>query len=154
MANDVRLSVDRLDSPEGARLAAAHLAEMEQRYDAPDEPDGLEPDQLAPPYGTFLIAWLDDVAVGCGGLRRIDTNVGEIKRMYVTPSTRRTGVARAILTELEEEARALGYGHLILETGTKQPEAIALYVSSGYDAIDPYGVYRDSPHSRCFTKRL
>lgn len=154
MANDVRLAPDRLDSTAGAALAAAHLAEMERRYDAPDEPDGLEPDQLAPPHGTFVIAWLDDGAVGCGGLRRIDERVAEVKRMFVSPAARRRGIARSVLAMLEDAARGLGYERIILETGTKQPEAIALYLSSDYQPIDPYGVYRDSPHSRCFTKSL
>lgn len=160
MADDVRVSEairlvpDRLDSPAGAALASAHLAEMETRYDSPDEADGLEPDHLAPPHGTFLVAWLGDVAVGCGGLRRIDSSVAEIKRMFVTATARRHGIARTVLEELVEQARALGYERLILETGTKQPEAIALYTSHGFEPIEPYGVYRDSPFSRCFAKDL
>ena len=160
MANDVRLSEpvrlerDRLDSAAGVALAAAHLAEMMLRYGEEDEPDGLEPDQLALPHGAFLVAWQGVTAVGCGGLRRIDPHVGEIKRMYVAPASRRSGVARAILTELEVQALDLGYERLILETGTKQPEAIALYSSHGYEQIKPYGVYRDSPFSRCFAKNL
>jgi GNAT superfamily N-acetyltransferase len=127
---------------------------MERRYGAEDEWDGLVPDQLAPPHGTFLIAWLDEEAVGCGGLRRIEASVGEIKRMFVAPAARRSGVARTILTELETTARALGYTLLKLETGIKQPEAIALYESHGYEPIEAYGVYRDSPLSRCFAKML
>jgi GNAT superfamily N-acetyltransferase len=158
MADDVRvmvkLEVGRLDAPEGAALAAAHLAEMERRYGAEDEWDGLVANQLAPPHGTFLIAWLDDAAVGCGGLRRIDDTTGEIKRMYVTDACRRQGVGRAVLGALEHTASALGYERLVLETGTLQPEAIALYESHGYEPIEPYGVYRDSPMSRCFAKVL
>ena len=157
MAHDVRvirLAVERIDGPSGSALAAAHLAEMVHRYGAEDEEDGLVPDQLALPHGTFLVAWIDDIAVGCGGLRRIEPGVGEIKRMYVAPSARRSGVARSILTELETNARAFGCTLLKLETGIKQPEAIALYESHGYVLIEPYGVYRDSPLSRCFAKEL
>jgi GNAT superfamily N-acetyltransferase len=158
VADDVRVSLElrigRLDSPEGATLAAAHLAEMERRYDAPDEWDGLEPDQLAPPHGTFVIAWLDGDPVACGGLRRIDAATSEIKRMYVTDDVRRRGIARAVLGTLEHTALDLGYARLILETGTLQPEAIALYLADGYEPIEPYGVYRDSPLSRCFAKTL
>src|SRR5687767_10439249 len=150
MADDVRLAVDRLDSPQGASLVAAHLAEMQRRYGAEDEWDGLVPDQLAPPHGTFLIAWADDQAVGCGGLRRIDDTTGEIKRMFVADSARRRGIARAVLVELEKAARDLGYERLILETGTLQPEAIGLYESHGYEQIEPYGIYKDSEMSRCF----
>jgi GNAT superfamily N-acetyltransferase len=151
---EIRLAVDRLDSVAGATLAGAHLAEMERRYGAEDEEDGLVPDQLAPPHGTFLVAWLDDEAVGCGGLRCIEPGVGEIKRMYVAPSVRRSGVARMILTELEVNAHAFGYARLKLETGIKQPEAIALYESHGYEQIEPYGVYKDSPLSRCYAKDI
>jgi GNAT superfamily N-acetyltransferase len=150
----VRLAVDRIDGRHGAALAAAHLAEMEVRYGEPDEWDGLDPDQLAPPHGTFLVAWLEDVAAGCGGLRRIDDTTGEIKRMFVTADARRRGIARGVLAELEATARSLGYTRLILETGVKQPEAIALYESHGYEPITPYGAYKDSPLSRCFGKNL
>lgn len=150
----MRLEVARIDEPEGAALAAAHLAEMERRYGAEDEWDGLVPDQLAPPNGTFLVAWIEDEAVGCGGLRRIDDTTGEIKRMFVAESARRHGVARAVLVELERTAQRLGFERLILETGILQPEAIALYESHGYEPITPYGVYADSPMSRCFAKPL
>ena len=161
MANDVRvipsnirLTPDRLDSATGVALADALMAELEVRYGGPDEADGLHADQLAPPNGTFLVAWIDDEAVGCGGLRQLESGVGEIKRMYVAPSARRAGVARTVLTELEQTARSLGYKHLKLETGTEQPEAIELYLSTGYEQIEPYGVYKDSPLSRCYAKVL
>jgi GNAT superfamily N-acetyltransferase len=148
------LRVGRIDSPEGARLAQAHLDEMERRYGQEDEWDGLAPEQLAPPHGTFLIAWIDDAAVGCGGLRRIDDATGEIKRMYVDDDARRQGIARGVLEQIEATAREVGYSRLVLETGTLQPEAIALYESHGYEPIEPYGVYKDSPLSRCFAKDL
>jgi GNAT superfamily N-acetyltransferase len=154
MAIDVRVAVDRLDSPVGAALVKALLEELVVRYGAEDELDGLRAEQLAPPHGTFLVAWIDDDAVGCGGVRRIDDATGEIKRMFVAESARRRGVARAVLGELERTARALGYQRLILETGTMQPEAIALYESHGYDPIEPYGAYKDSPMSRCYAKRF
>lgn len=150
----MRLEVDRLDSPVGVSLAEALAGEYLLRYQEEDVQDGLATDQLTPPDGTFLVAWLDDVAVGCGGLRRIDEKVGEIKRMYVAETARRRGVAHALLTTLESTARALGYERLILETGTKQPEAMTLYSSRGYELIEPYGTYRDSPLSRCFAKSL
>ena len=149
-----RLEVGRIDSPEGARLAQAHLDEMERRYGEEDEWDGLAPEQLAAPHGTFLIAWIDDTPVGCGGLRRIDDTTGEVKRMYVADDARRRGIARGVLEEIEATARRIGYSRLILETGTRQPEAIALYESHGYEPIEPYGVYKDSPMSRCFAKDL
>jgi len=150
----LRLEVDRLDSPVGVGLAEALSGEYLLRYEEEDVQDGLAADQLTPPHGTFLVAWLDDVAVGCGGLRRVDENVGEIKRMYVAASARRRGVAHALLDALESAARTIGYERLILETGTKQPEAMTLYSSRGYELIPPYGTYRHSPLSRCFAKSL
>jgi GNAT superfamily N-acetyltransferase len=102
----------------------------------------------------FLVAWVDDRAVGCGGVRAHDGDIGELKRMYVQPAYRRTGVGRAVLAALEARARALGYARLRLETGVRQPEAIALYRAAGYEPIEAYGLYRDEPMSRCFEKRI
>ena len=102
----------------------------------------------------FLVAWVDDEPVGCGGIRAHDADIGEIKRMYVKPAARHAGIARTVLSELESRARDLGYARLRLETGIRQPEAIALYESFGYAPIEPYGLYRDEPMSRCFEKRL
>jgi GNAT superfamily N-acetyltransferase len=149
----LRLEVDRLDSEVGGALVAALLDDLRARYGAedPDRPDASE---LAPPSGVFLVAWVGEEPVGCGGVRAHAGNVGELKRMYVKRAARRTGVARAVLTELESRARRLGYERLRLETGVRQPEAIELYRSAGYEPIEPYGIYRDEPLSRCFEKRI
>ncbi len=155
MADDVRvkLTVGRIDEGIGRELVMELLHDLAERYGAPD-PDEPSPQDLAPPRGVFLLAWRDDTAVGCGGMRSHCEGVGELKRMYVRRATRRAGIARALLTELEHRALALGYQRLVLETGTLQPEAISLYTSSGYEPIDPYGEYKDSPLSRCFAKDL
>jgi GNAT superfamily N-acetyltransferase len=149
----VRFEVARIDDGDGALLVAALLADLVDRYGVED-PDEPAPADLAPPGGVFLVAYVDDVAVGCGGVRRHARGIGELKRMYVTPAARRTGVARQLLDRLEQHAVALGYSRLRLETGVRQPEAIALYESSGYNPIEPYGHYRNAPLSRCFEKRL
>jgi ribosomal protein S18 acetylase RimI-like enzyme len=78
----------------------------------------------------------------------------EIKRMYVAPSARRRGLARAMLTHLEETALAAGAEVMVLETGLEQPEALALYASSGYTQIPGSGFYQDAPLSRCLARRL
>ncbi len=140
---------DRLDADPGRALVGAMLAELEARYGVPD-PDAPEPDDLAPPFGAFVVARLDGEPVGCGGVRQFADGIGEVKRMYVQPAARRRGVARAVLRDLHRRARALGYARLVLETGVLQPEAIALYRSEGYVAIEPYGDYADVPTSRCF----
>ena len=154
MADDVRLTVDRLDSAVGGELATTLLAELMERYGAEDEEDGLNPDQLVGPSGVFLIAWNGDRPIACGGFRRIDDDVAEIKRMFVVPEFRRAGVARTVLADIERRARDAGYARLILETGTKQPEAMQLYEKHGYEPMEPFGPYADSPMSRCYTKVL
>ena len=151
----VRVEEDRYDSPVAARLVRELLAELHDRYGQDDaDPDHLDAPQLAAPHGRFVVAWLDADTVGCGGLRRADERLGEIKRMYVRPAWRGHGVGRAVLHAIEARARALGYERLILETGTRQPEAIGLYTSAGYKPIAPYGAYRSSPLSRCFARAL
>ena len=74
--------------------------------------------------------------------------------MYVAPSVRRRGLARRLLAELEEKAIKLGYAIVRLETGNRQPEAIALYESCGFRRIAPYGSHVDDPLSICFEKRV
>jgi GNAT superfamily N-acetyltransferase len=111
------------------------------------------------PHGCFVVAFLeadggDLVPVGCAGIRRHDEAIAELKRMYVADEARGRGIARAILERLEEEAVALGYSTMWLETGTEQPEAISLYESHGYEPIPNYGSYKDDPRSRCFARRL
>ncbi|HEY6318412.1 MAG TPA: GNAT family N-acetyltransferase [Acidimicrobiia bacterium] len=152
---NVRIEEHRYDSPVSVALVTELLDELLARYGFADpDPDHLDVLQLAAPHGTFVLAWIDTEAVGCGALRRADERVGEIKRMYVRPARRGQGVGRAVLLAVEARARELGYERLILETGTRQPEAIALYASSGYESIPSYGAYRWSPLSRCFGRTL
>jgi GNAT superfamily N-acetyltransferase len=153
--SEIQLRDDRLDSEVGAPLVRAQWRELLERYGVPDaDPDDLQADHLAPPHGVFLVAWRNGVAVSCGGIRRYDESTGEIKRMYTKPEARRLGISRVLLVELEARARAIGYSRLVLETGVRQPEAIALYESEGYDAIEPYGFYKNAPLSRCYAKDL
>ncbi len=78
------------------------------------------------------------------------TRPAEVKRMYVAPSARRRGLARLMLAHLETTARAAGADVMILETGTAQPEAMALYVAAGYEPVEPFGHYAWSPRNRCY----
>ena len=99
------------------------------------------------PHGLFLVGYLDGTPVATGGWRRHGEHDAEIKRMYVNAAARGRGLARAVLAELEETARAAGLHRLVLETGDEQPEAIALYRSSGYTPVTPFGYYADAPES-------
>ena len=152
-ATVLELVARRIDDPDAAGLVVALLDDLAERYGGRDafHPD---PASLAPPDGEFVVARLDGVPVGCGGFRRFDDGVAEIKRMYVVPAARRRGVAAAVLADLEARAGALGYRSIRLETGTNQPEAMALYQRAGYRAMVPYGHCRESPMSRCFEKDL
>lgn len=141
------------DGPSAERLIAALQGEYVVRYGGPDETP-VDPAEFAPPQGLFLIGYLDAVPVVTGGLRRHDDGVVEIKRMYVIPDARGNGLSRVMLAALEERARLLGARRVILETGERQPEAIALYQSSGYTPIDGFGHYADAPLSRSYEKAL
>ena len=105
----------------------------------------LDTDEVADGRGAFLIALRDGIAVGCGAVRRIEARTGEIKRMYVDPGERGRGHGRALLEALETEARKLGLDRLVLETGVRQPAAIALYERFGFSRIGAFGTYEDSP---------
>jgi len=101
-----------------------------------------------------IVAYQDDTPVGCGAIKEYSPDTMEIKRMYTLPETRGQGVASSVLRELERWAYELGYEKCILETGKKQPEAIALYKKHDYQIIPNYGQYADVQDSICFEKNL
>jgi GNAT superfamily N-acetyltransferase len=151
------LTVARADirSAEALGLIEALNGELSRRY--PE--DGathfrLDADEVAPGRGAFLIARRAGTPVGCGAVRRLEAGRAEIKRMYVRPEARGQRVGQAVLSALEAEARALGCGRLVLETGVRQMEAIALYERAGFARIPPFGEYVHSPLSVCMAKDL
>lgn len=161
----IELTEEAYDSEVVVELVAALNIEINERYaddggtvDPGDENYLAEvtPGLVTRPVGAFLVARVDGRPVGCGAVKPYDgsTVVAEVKRMYTEPSVRRRGVGRAILARLEAVASELRYERIQLETGTAQPEAIALYESTGWHRIDPYGFYKDSPQSVCFAKDL
>ncbi|HEX6684481.1 MAG TPA: GNAT family N-acetyltransferase [Candidatus Limnocylindrales bacterium] len=106
------------------------------------------------PNARFVVAYVMGDPVGCGALARFDEKTAEIRRMYVLPAHRRTGVARRILAALTRRALEQSFEQVILETGTRQKAAIELYGSSGFERTEPYGEYIDNPYSVCFFKKL
>jgi len=128
-------------------------AELNERYPALPT-HGLKPQDGLDQRTVVLIARLDGEAVGCGALRHLEPGVLEVKRMYVRKAYRRRGISRALLGALETHARKAGATILRLETGARQPEAIALYLSSGFVEIPIFGEYVGDAFSRCFEKRL
>jgi putative acetyltransferase len=101
-----------------------------------------------------VVAYLNKEAVGCGAFKEYDTNTVEIKRMFVEPTFRGKGIAQQVLAELELWAKENNYNVCILETGKKQPEAIALYTKAGYRIIANYGQYEGVENSVCMRKQV
>ena len=101
-----------------------------------------------------IVAYDDDLPVGCGAIKQYVDDTMEVKRMYVLPENRGHGIAALILSELEIWAKELNYVRCILETGQKQPAAIALYKKQGYRIIPNYGQYEGIANSVCFEKLL
>lgn len=153
VAGGVSLQEVEFGSAQAQSLVAEVQQEYVRRYGGPDTTP-VDPDEFAPPGGTFLVASVDGEAVGCAGVRRHHDGVAEVKRMYVRPAHRRRGHARRMLSALEAWARDSGYTRVVLETGVEQPEAIALYLSAGYRPVDGFGHYKDAPLSRSFARDL
>lgn len=101
-----------------------------------------------------LVVYENNIPVGCGAIKPYDELSMEVKRMFVLPEHRGNGFAVKILHGLETWTKELGYSRCILETGLKQPEAIALYTKSGYQIIQNYGQYEGIENSVCFEKLL
>ena len=146
--------------PDAIAMIAAVQGEYVVRYGGEDQTP-LDPAMFDPPRGSFFVGYLEGRAVASGGWRRRDdvealgsSHTAEIKRMYVDPAARGLGLARALLAHLERTAAEAGAAVAILETGTRQPEALALYASSGYVEVPKFGFYSHAAESRCFGKRL
>jgi GNAT superfamily N-acetyltransferase len=142
------------------RLVGDLQQEFVHRYGGPDE-TVLGVDTFDDPSGAFFLGRSRGVPVAMGGWRfRSDVVAlggavaAEIKRMYVVPRAQRRGFARTLLAHLEATAGAAGADVMVLETGMQQPEAIALYETSGYTPVEGFGIYRDSPMVRYLGKRL
>lgn len=143
----------RYDHEDAAKLTELVQAEYVRRYHSEvGDASPMLADDFVPPNGIFFLGYVDDLPVAMGGWRRggpegiLD---GEIKRMFVLDTHRGRGYSRQVLEELERSARRQGIRRLVLETGTEQPEAIALYRSAEYVDIPAFGFYAgydDSVH--------
>lgn len=135
--------------PVAQALVAAALAELAMRYGGEGDATPINGADFSPPDGCFLAAFVDGRPVGCGAWRTLagSRDTAELKRMYTAPEFRGRGVAGGILRALEKSAHAAGRHRAVLETGTAQPEAIAMYERYGYARIPGFGHYRD--HADC-----
>lgn len=101
-----------------------------------------------------VVLYKEEQPVACGAIRQFDPASMEVKRMYTLPGYRGKGLGSLILEALEAWAAELNYRKCVLETGKRQPEAIALYKKNGYDIIPNYGQYAGVENSVCFEKNL
>jgi putative acetyltransferase len=161
----LEISPEALTSAVATSLIATLNAELSALYPEPGATHfRLDPSEVAPGTGSFVVARLSSRPVGCGAvrcirdqavIRELGPRVGEIKRMYVATDVRGHGIGRALLERLEADARTIGLVKLVLETGTRQTEALALYRRAGFIEIPAYGGYVLSPEtSVCMAKAL
>lgn len=101
-----------------------------------------------------IVIYENDISMACGAIKEFENGTVEVKRMYTTPRSRRNGMGTLILKELESWAQEMKYKKCILETGKRQPEAIALYKKNGYRIISNFGQYSGIDNSVCFEKLL
>lgn len=157
--SDLRIERLPITHPDAAALVEAVQEEYVARYGGRDD-SPIAPADFEDPVGRFFVGYLDDVPVATGAWRRSTVEAlgarvsAEVKRMYVVPAAQRRGFARRMLAHLEATAAAAGVEVLVLETGIEQPEAIALYLSAGYEPVPGFGYHRESELSRCFARRI
>lgn len=160
-ASDLRIVRVPITHPDAVALVDAVQAYYATLYGSGDRTP-IETGYFDPPMGSFFVGYDAGRPVASGAWRfrpDVAAELGlvrpaEIKRMYVVPDAQRRGHARRMLAHLEETARAAGATDLVLETGAPQAAAVALYESSGYTPVMPFGHYRWSPKNRCFGRRL
>lgn len=139
----------RFDHADSAALLELVQQYYERIYGGRDE-DVTEHDQFTPPHGLFLVGYLDDDPVACGGWRRRGPHAVEIKRMYVAEPVRRRGLARIVLTELERTASSAGATQVVLNTGFRQSDAMRFYEANGYRRTDDRFGHYEAIDGACF----
>ncbi len=151
--SEIEIRAARFGEPEVQKLVTDALGDLSRRYGGSGDDTPISLDDFDPPAGRFFVAVAAGDLVGCGGWRRHDDDA-ELKRMYTAPAARGRGVARRVLAAIEESARSAGCKRVILETGDRQPEAIALYTTAGYRRIDDFGYYKGHEGVLSFARDL
>jgi putative acetyltransferase len=149
MVSLTRTTSDNKDFISLVKLLDAELAER----DGEDHPFYAQFNKIDDIKYT-VVAYENEKPVSCGAIKEYNPNTMEIKRMYTLPEFRGKGIATKVLIELEKWVNELGYEKCILETGEKQPEAIALYKKNGYKLIPNFGQYAEVENSVCFEKEM
>ncbi|MDQ5863182.1 MAG: GNAT family N-acetyltransferase [Actinomycetota bacterium] len=156
MQTNPRLNIRSVtwSNPVGADLRRAQQAELDARFGTPDHEPGTPPSGAD--CAVFLVAYdkASGQPVGCGGLRLLDSATAEIKRLYVLPYTRGSGVASSILAALEAEAHKQGITRIKAEAGSAQPDGRNFYENSGFESVPNFGAYVGVEHSYCYAKSI
>ena len=149
----VVISEERPDTADAAGLIAELDSILEPLY-RQESRHGYSVEKLLREGVAFFVVRVDGAPAGCGGVKVVGDEYGEIKRMYVRPTFRGRGLGRLLLVHFAAYARGRDLNVLRLETGIHQVEAIRLYEGFGFTRIRPFGLYREDPVSLCFEKRL
>ncbi|TQS72715.1 MarR family transcriptional regulator [Rhodobacteraceae bacterium] len=142
------------ETPDAQSALEAYCAEIAARLSHGFDPSasgGACSDMMRAPRGCFLLAMSDDLAVGCVGLQPLGPALGEVKRLWVAPSYRGTGISRRLMGDIEMQARDMGMDRLRLDTAEELPEARALYLRSGWREIDRYN---RNPYAAYFFEKI
>ncbi|MGM0920336.1 MAG: GNAT family N-acetyltransferase [Bacillota bacterium] len=137
---DFRMLVNLLDSDLNERYG-----DLQQEYDQHNKLDYIH---------DVIIIYKNDAPVACGAFKEYDRETIELKRIFVGKENRRQGLSKLIIGELEKAGDEKGYSYAVLETGTKQHEAIHLYINAGYSEIPNYGPYIGMENSICMKKMI
>ena len=152
--SDVIFATVDAGSAEAQWALAQYFDELDRRFVGGFNTDEALSDAaptLNPPSGLFFIAMLGDDVVGCGGLQWIDTTTAEIKRMWVDPTRRGIGLGKRLLGFLEAEALSARRSRVILDTNESLTQAISMYRTLGYTAIERYN---DNPYAHHWFEKL
>jgi DNA-binding MarR family transcriptional regulator/GNAT superfamily N-acetyltransferase len=140
-AGAVEVQLDPPDSAAARWCLEQYFADLSARFDIGFDParsNPALPEEMTPPAGFFVVAWLDGAPAGCGALKVGDEGSAEVKRMWTAPTARGLGIARRVLRSLEAKAREAGLTRLRLETNRTLTEAQALYRGEGYREVAPF----------------
>ena len=147
------ITAERADSVDAVALIGELQAHLESFY-PPESRHGFSVERMVAEGVAFFVLRVDGEAAGCGGIKLVGREYGELKRMYVRPRFRGGGLGEMILDRLAEHAREHGVTLLRLETGIHQEAAIRLYERHGFQRIGPFGAYTGNPMNLFFEKRV
>ncbi len=149
----IRITASDPQHPDAIACLSAYYAELAARFEQGfDVSLSADPDaaDMRSPRGSFLVAYRDDAPIGCVGLKGTDKGYAEVKRLWVSPSARGLGLAKRLMDATESAARSLGIATLRLDTNSSLPEAVRLYQSTGWTAIDRFN---DDPYPDWFFEK-